>query len=215
MTDKDRESMFHAGHRALQDRFDGRRVADALEKHRRLSAFGPDQIALIEGSSFFFLATAHGQSVDCSFKGGPEGFVRVTGPATLEWPDFDGNSMYRSLGNIAESPSVGLLFIRFDGSSYRLRVNGRAELRYDHPRLADYPGAKAMVRLSAREIFPNCPRYIPDLTAGKPSPYLPEAGAPLEKPQWKDRDYIRDILPAGDPHLQSGPESFQNEDESG
>ena len=193
-------SMFHDGHRVLQDRFDGRRVADALEKHRRLPEFGEEQRALIEGSSFFFLATAHGDSVDCSFKGGPEGFVRVTGPTSLEWPDFDGNSMYRSLGNIAESPNVGLLFIRFDGSSYRLRVNGAARLIFDHPRLADYPGAKAMVHLDAREIFPNCPRYIPDLRSDIPSEYLPQRGKPLAKPAWKDREVIRDILPDGDPH---------------
>ena len=193
-------SMFHEGHRALQDRFDGRRVADALEKHRRLAAFGPDQIAMIQGSAFFFLATAHGDSVDCSFKGGSEGFVQVTGPTTLEWPDFDGNSMYRSLGNLDCSPNVGMLFIRFDGSSYRLRVNGAASLVDDHPRLADYPGAKVMVQLQAREIFPNCPRYIPDLSANAPSTYLPQAGQPLPKPDWKDRPVIKDILPAHDPH---------------
>jgi predicted pyridoxine 5'-phosphate oxidase superfamily flavin-nucleotide-binding protein len=192
--------MFHDGMRALQDRFDGRRVADALEKHRRLAEFGPDQVAEIESAAFFFLATAHGDSVDCSFKGGPPGFVRVTGPTTLEWPDFDGNSMYRSLGNLSLSPNVGLLFIRFDGTSYRLRVNGRAEILDDHARLTDYPGAKVMIQLEAREIFPNCPRYIPDLATGTPSDYLPRSDQPLAKPQWKDRDYIAPLLPDGDPH---------------
>lgn len=196
----DRSTMFHEGHRALQDRFDGRRVADALEKHRRLTVLGEEQRALIEGSAFFFLATAHGDSVDCSFKGGPVGFVRMTGPKTLEWPELDGNSMYRSLGNMLESPSVGLLFLRLDSAPERLRVNGVAEILEDHPRLAGYPGAKVMVRLTAREIFPNCPRYIPDLGAGQPSPYLPSEGAPLPKPAWKDREYIAPILPEGDPH---------------
>ena len=194
------KSMFHEGHRALQDLFDGRRVADALEKHRRLSEFGEEQRALIEGSTFFFLATAHGDSVDCSFKGGPEGFVRVTGAASLEWPDFDGNSMYRSMGNILKSGRAGLLFIRFDGSSYRLRVNGAASVVYEHPRLADYPGAKAMVHLDADEIFPNCPRYIPDLVRDTPSEFLPQTDKPLPRPAWKERDYIRDILPDADPH---------------
>ncbi len=196
----DRPSMFHEHHRALQDHFDGRRVADALEKHRRLAEFGEDQRALIEGSSFFFLATAHGGSVDCSFKGGPEGFVRVTGPTELEWPHFDGNSMYRSMGNIAGTPRVGLLFIRFDGSSYRLRVNGEAKIMDDHPRLGDYPGAKVVVRLTADEIFPNCPRYIPDLAHDTASEFLPQTDKPLPRPAWKERDYIRDILPDGDPH---------------
>jgi hypothetical protein len=196
----DQPSMFHEGHRALQDRFDGRRVADALEKHRRLAEFSPDQIAEIENASFFFLATAHGESVDCSFKGGRPGFVRVTGTTTLEWPDFDGNSMYRSLGNLSLSPNVGLLFIRFDAQSYRLRVNGRAEILDSHPRLAETPGAKVMIRLEAREIFPNCPRYIPDLANDTASEYLPQTDKPLAKPAWKDRDYIRDLLPDQDPH---------------
>ena len=195
-----RETMFHAGHRALQDRFDGRRVADALETHRRLDSLGPEQVELIESAAFFFLATAHGGSVDCSFKGGAPGFVRVTGPTALEWPDFDGNSMYRSLGNIAESPSVGLLFIRMDGTSHRLRVNGRATLDFDAPELARWPGAKVMVRLSAHEIFPNCPRYIPDLASDTASAFLPQTDKPLAKPPWKDRDYIREILPEADPH---------------
>jgi predicted pyridoxine 5'-phosphate oxidase superfamily flavin-nucleotide-binding protein len=159
---------------------------------------------MIEEAAFFFLATAHGDSVDCSFKGGPPGFVRVTGPAELEWPDFDGNSMYRSLGNILRSPQVGLLFIRFGGRSDRLRVNGGAEILCHHPRLADYKGAKMMVRLRAREIFPNCPRYIPDLAAGTESVYLPGADGPGEKPAWKERDYIRPILPGADPHRREG-----------
>lgn len=193
-------SMFHEGHRALQDRFDGRRVADALEKHRRLAAFGPEHVAMIEAAAFFFLATAHRDSVDCSFKGGAPGFVRVTGPAELEWPDFDGNSMYRSLGNMLRSPNVGLLFIRFGGRSDRLRVNGPARIVDDHPRLPEYPGAKVMVRLDAREIFPNCPRYIPDLAAARASEYLPDGRGPGKRPAWKDRDYIAPILPESDPH---------------
>ena len=199
----ERQSMFHDHHRALQDRFDGRRVADALEKHRRLDALGTEQVALIEQAAFFFLATAHADSVDCSFKGGAPGFVRVTGPTTLEWPDFDGNSMYRSLGNIRGSGKAGLLFIRLDGAAERLRINGRADLLYDHPWLADYPGAKLVIRLEATEIFPNCPRYIPDLRADRASEYLPEAGRALAKPGWKDRDYIRDILSETDPHGRS------------
>ncbi|MDB5378304.1 MAG: pyridoxamine 5-phosphate oxidase family protein, partial [Rubritepida sp.] len=61
---------------------------------------------------FFFIATAHGEAVDCSFRGGAPGFVKVTGPSTLEWPEYDGNSMYRTAGNILRSPRTGLLFLR-------------------------------------------------------------------------------------------------------
>lgn len=188
-----RKPVYHEGHRALQDRFDGRRVADALERVRRLDVFGPDEIEMIETSEFFFLATAHGDSVDCSFKGGAPGFVRVTGPATLEWPDYDGNSMYRSLGNIKCSPRAGLLFIRFGEKPKRLRVNGLCELM-------DGVGGKLAVRLQADEIFPNCPRYIPDLANGVASPDAVAGGGVGPKPAWKDRPELAGELPQNDPH---------------
>ena len=169
----DAPTMFHEHQRTLQDRFDGRRVADALEKRFRRAAFEPGDTALIEGASFFFIATAHGGAVDCSVKGGPPGFVRVTGPAALEWPDFDGNSMYRTLGNIAGTAEVGLLFLTFDAAPSKIRVNGTAELVFGHPRLAEYRGAKVMVRVTARDIFPNCPRGLPVMEMVGPSPYWP------------------------------------------
>lgn len=190
---KRQRSMFHEGHRDLQDRFDGRRLADALDRHVRLDTFGPKQTELIETAEFFFLATAHEESVDCSFKGGAPGFVRVTGPTTLEWPDYDGNSMYRSLGNLARSPRAGLLFIRFGEKPTRLRVNGSCEL-------IETAGAKLRVRLHADEIFPNCPRYIPDLGKGVPSPYVTDGSDIGPKPGWKARPELSAYLPADDPH---------------
>lgn len=193
-------SMFHDGHRALQDAFDGRRVADALEARRKRLEFTPDDVAMIQSAPFFFLATAHDGAADCSFKGGAPGFIRVTGPATLEWPDLDGNSMYRSLGNMLRSPGVGLLFIRMDGAAERLRVNGRAELLRDAETLARHGAARVVVRVTADAIFPNCPRYIPDLAHGTPSAFAVPAGAASPAPAWKSRDYIAPILPADDPH---------------
>ena len=190
---EDRDTMFHAGHRELQDKFDGRKLADALEQRFRYDVFGQDDIELIETSEFFFLATAHGRSVDCSFKGGPRGFVKVTGLTTLEWPDYDGNSMYRSLGNIAKSPRAGLLFIQFGETPARLRVNGLCEL-------IDTPDGRLSIRLHADEIFPNCPRYIPDLANNVPSPYIPKDGDIGPKPGWKDMDGLFENLPDKDPH---------------
>ncbi|WP_158292152.1 pyridoxamine 5'-phosphate oxidase family protein [Paracraurococcus ruber] len=199
-TAADPSRLFHAGNRALQDRFDGRRVADALEARRRASAFAPEHAALIAAAPFFFLATAAEGAVDCSFKGGPPGFVRVTGPAELEWPDYDGNSMHLSLGNILLSPAIGMLFIAFDGKSLRLRLRGRASLVEDAARLAAIPGARRLVRVAVTDIFPNCPRYIPDLAGGAPSAYLPRPDGSSQAPEWKGRDYIRDRLPRDDPH---------------
>ncbi|MCG6902686.1 MAG: pyridoxamine 5'-phosphate oxidase family protein [Rhodobacter sp.] len=189
-------SMYHDGHRELQDKFDGRRMADALEKHRRLSEFREQDIGFIENVEFFFIATAYGQSVDCSFRGGAPGFVRVTGPARLEWSDFDGNSMYRSLGNVLKSSRIGLLFIEFGAKPRRLRVNGSCAL-VDGP---TPDGHKMTVRVDADEIFPNCPRYIPDLTKAAASPFIPDGTGASAKPDWKNADDLRESLPENDPH---------------
>ena len=123
---------YHEGMRALQDRYDGRAVPDRLAANRMRQKFTDGDREFIETAPFFFLATATPESVDCSFKGGEPGFVQVVGENVLAWPDYDGNRMYRSLGNVMQNARVGLLFIRFDGTlldgAARLRVNGRAEI---------------------------------------------------------------------------------------
>ena len=78
--------------------------------------------------AMFFIATAdaHGQP-DCSYKGGLPGFVRVLDDTTLAIPDYDGNGMYRTWGNVLVNPQVGLLFPDFEQPK-RLRVNGTARI---------------------------------------------------------------------------------------
>src|SRR5271167_3367337 len=141
--------MYHEGQRELQDRYKGRAVADRLEQHRMHHTFNDIDRQLIEAARFFFLATAWQSSVDCSMKGGLPGFVRVTAPNEIAWPDYDGNRMYRSLGNIIRSPAVGLLFVNFDAESTnaRLRINGRARLDQSPEAIVNLPGAKRLVRV--------------------------------------------------------------------
>jgi predicted pyridoxine 5'-phosphate oxidase superfamily flavin-nucleotide-binding protein len=91
--------LFHSGNRALQDRFGSRNLADRLQGIAR-TAFSEDDRAFIASLPYFFLASADaGGRPDCSFKGGPPGFVQVTGPSELAFPDYDGNGMFKSLGN--------------------------------------------------------------------------------------------------------------------
>jgi hypothetical protein len=111
------------------------------------------------------------------------------------FPDYDGNGMFKSLGNIAANPHVGLLFIAMGPVPRRLRVNGRAEVVGDDPAMADVPGAQLLVKVTPEAIFPNCPRYIPDLAAGAPSPYVPQAGAPPVEPKWKSFEIFADVVP--------------------
>src|SRR6266568_1384423 len=155
--------MYHEGTRRLQDQFESRRISDRLESFAR-TAFTPDDRAFIERAPYFFLATADGEGrPDCSFKGGMPGFVRVTGAAELAFPDYDGNGMFKSLGNVVVNPNVGLLFIAMHGKPKRLRVNGSARVSEADPLLGETVGAQLIVRVQTRAIFPNCPRYIPDM----------------------------------------------------
>ncbi len=185
--------------RELQDRYEGRAVPDRLEQVRRHDAFTEADRAMIAQAPFFFLATFSETSVDCSFKGGAPGFVRVTGPNTLEFPDYDGNRMYRSLGNIAATGRCGLLFIRldgalFDGSAARMRISGRAEIDDRPEAVADLPGARRLVRVVAEHIFPNCPRYIPRMDVAEPSPHAPRPGHTPPEAAWKSSEWMRDLF---------------------
>ena len=104
--------MYHDGARQLQDRFDSRRMADRLEQKLTRTMFSADDKTFIESVPYFFIATADAQGQpDCSFKGGMPGFVRVTGDAELAFPDYDGNGMFKSLGNLIVNPNIGMLFI--------------------------------------------------------------------------------------------------------
>ena len=187
------EDVYHEGQRRLQDRFESRRIADRLAEVTLRTAFTDDDKAFVESAPFFFLATADGEGrPDCSFKGGMPGFVRVTGPAELAFPDYDGNGMFRSLGNIAVNGEVGLLFIAMDAAPRRLRVNGRATIADGDPLLQTFPGAQLLVRVAARAIFPNCPRYIP--SADGPSQYCPRPNYEPPEPAWKGFDVFKDHI---------------------
>ena len=190
---------YHDGMRSFQDQFDGRRVADALEKHRIRHDFWDADRTLIESTPFFFVATSFGEFTDCSMKSGMPGFVKIVAPGTIEYPEYDGNSMYRTLGNIAQNPNVGLLFVKFDGATLRVRASGQATILDDTATLARHIGAKVVVRIVC-ELYSNCVRSVHNLTMGELSPYLPADGTIPPAPEWKSRDYIRDILPINDPH---------------
>jgi predicted pyridoxine 5'-phosphate oxidase superfamily flavin-nucleotide-binding protein len=185
--------------RQLQDRCDTRRLADRLDEKLARTAFTAEDRAFIESRPLFFLATADSAGrPDCSYKGGAPGFVRVTGDDELAFPSYDGNGMFRSLGNVLVNPAVALLFIDFERPN-RLRVNGAARVVDGDSLLASYPGAQFVVRVRAARIFPNCPRYIHRMTIAETSPYVPRADYTAPIPKWKRFDEFADVLPRDDP----------------
>jgi len=189
--------MYHEGSRTLQDRFDSRRIADRLEEVTVHEELMPDDIAFIERAPMFFLATADAEGwPDCSYKGGMPGFVRAVDPKTLAFPSYDGNGMFRSLGNALVNDRVGMLFLDFERPS-RIRVQGRASLHHDDELLAAFEGAQLVVRIAIERIFPNCPRYIHRMQLVEPSVYAPQPGHEPPVPEWKRMEVFRDHLPRG------------------
>ena len=191
---------YHAGSRGLQDRFDTRRLADRLHDMFRSKWTLEDVRAFVEAAPMFFLATADREGrPQCSYKGGAPGFVRVLAPMELCFPNYDGNGMYLSMGNLSENSHVGLLFIDFLGNPpKRLRVNGTASISEDDPLIGEWERAQFVVRVTATEVFPNCPRYIHRMQLVARSKYVPREGTTPPVPEWKRASWACDVLPAGD-----------------
>ena len=189
---------YHQGQRDLQDRFDTRRLADKLGEVAAES-FSDELAAFVAARDMFFLATADAEGApDCSYKGGDPGFVRVIAPDTLAFPAYDGNGMFRTLGNIVVNPNVGLLFVDLEGGS-RLRVNGVAEIHHDDELTASFPGAVCSVSVRASAIFVNCRRYVHEYRKVTASPFVPSDDGDAPVPDWKRNPWFDGTLAAGDP----------------
>ncbi len=108
--------------------------------------------ALVTSADTFFLATAHPTAgADVSHRGGKPGFVRVVDARTLEWPDYAGNTMFMSLGNLEVDPRAGLLFVEFEGGR-TVQVTGRARVDWDSARAAAAPGAERFVVFTVERV---------------------------------------------------------------
>jgi predicted pyridoxine 5'-phosphate oxidase superfamily flavin-nucleotide-binding protein len=190
---------YHQGSRELQDRFDTRRLADRIEQRLVVDRIGDADKAFIESLDMFFLATTDeaGQP-SCSYKGGEPGFVRVVDPVTLAFPNYDGNGMFLSMGNVVRHPRVGMLFIDFERQR-RLRLSGEASISTDDPLMSDFAEAQFIVRVAVAHVFPNCPRYIHRYQRVERSSFVPKAGCETPVPNWKKNDWATDVLPEKDP----------------
>ena len=192
-------ALYHEDNRRFQDRFDTRRLADRIEERIVHATIDESDRSFIEARDMFFLATCDDEGrPQCSYKGGAPGFVRVLDDATLAFPSYDGNGMFLSLGNVARTAHVGLLFIDFEHPG-RVRVNGTARLSDDPELLASFPGAQLVVVVEVREVFPNCSRYIHQLALVERSAFVPAADLEVPIPAWKQQAWARDHLAADDP----------------
>ena len=130
-----------------------------------------------------------------SYKGGPVGFIKVI-DNELIFPNYDGNGMFISIGNLIKTESVGLLFIDFE-TLRRLRAQGTAQID-EQPDLQIFPEAQFLIRLKPNDIWVNCPRYIHTYKKVTQYPYTPDNYKTPRLAQWKRLDSIYQSLPTKD-----------------
>jgi len=187
--------MYGPGARQLQDGFDSRRLADRLESLTVHQLLNDGDRELIARQSFFLLATVDATGwPDVSYKGGAPGFVRAVDEQHICFPSYDGNGMFRSLGNIEDDGRVALLFVDLQ-EPWRLRVHGVASVTTEASAVAQFPGALAVVVVRIARAFPNCGRYIHDFEGGELSRFVPAAGYDPPVPDWKRIPEISPYLP--------------------
>jgi uncharacterized protein len=190
--------MYGANHRALQDRYDTRRLADKVEAVAVHDEISDMDRAMIEGADMFWLSTVdHQGRPTVSYKGGDPGFVKVVDSKTIAFPAYDGNGMFYSLGNIAGNAKVGLLFMDFQRPN-RLRVQGIATLSQTDPLMKEYHEAQMIIRVAVSELFPNCPRYVHRYEKVQASKYVPRARCATPLAGWKRIDMLQEDLPKQD-----------------
>jgi predicted pyridoxine 5'-phosphate oxidase superfamily flavin-nucleotide-binding protein len=113
----------------------------------------PAQQRRISEADTFFIASSHEKGgVDVSHRGGRPGFVQVLSERVLTWPDYVGNMMFQTLGNLALNPKAGLLFLDFDEGG-TLQLSGRADIIWDEARRVGFPGAERVVEFHVEQVI--------------------------------------------------------------
>ena len=118
----------------------------------RSPSLNDEQREFVGRADTFFIATTHPESgADASHRGGAPGFVRVEGGRRLVWPDYSGNAMFNTLGNLTADARAGLLFVDFENGN-TLQLSGRARVVWDEGRAAEFAGAERVVEFDVEEV---------------------------------------------------------------
>ena len=171
-TDPRPERPGSAGEHALQESLGATARADRFYSDQMCDRLVPSMQEFISGMTMAFVATAdaHGEC-DSTLRAGPPGFLRVLDDRHVAWPEYRGNGVMASMGNISENPHVGLMMVDFTDELIGLHVNGAArlvtdaELRGEHPDLPEEgtPGRRAemWVEVTVEEAYIHCRKHIP------------------------------------------------------
>ena len=185
---------YTAAQRALQNQFDTKNLADRLESAIVSEDLPPQHAEFIGQQNMFFLSTVDQFGFpSSSYKGGAVGFVKVVNSKVIEFPNYDGNGMFMSQGNIVDCAKVGMLFINFE-NPHRLRLRGTAELITEESAVAQHPGAQTITRVQIDRAWMNCPRYIHKLIPGESSKFVPLPNGTTTFAPWKRLAVFQDVI---------------------
>jgi uncharacterized protein len=165
------------GERELQKTYNTSNSANSFYNSQVLDFLNPEMQKFIEDQEMLFLSTSDLKGeCDASFRAGPKSFIKVLDNKTLIFPEFKGNGVMASLGNISENPQIGLMFIDFFQSSIGLHVNGKAEIitekeasKFINPldkAIAEKDGqhkTKLWIKIEVKEAYIHCSKHIPRL----------------------------------------------------
>ena len=165
------------GERELQKKHNTSNSANSFYNSQVLDLLNPEMQKFIENQDMVFLSTADSKGeCDASFRAGPKSFIKVLDDKTLMFPEFKGNGVMASLGNISENPQIGLMFIDFFQSSIGLHVNGKAEIitEKEASKLvnpldkaeAEKDGqhkTKLWIKIEVEEAYIHCAKHVPRL----------------------------------------------------
>lgn len=185
---------FTATQRKLQHEFSSTALADRIVEAAVDNTLSDQHVEFIQTRNMFYLATIDETGFpSCSYKGGSVGFVRVLNANTIIFPDYNGNGMFMSMGNIEAQAKVGLLFVDYEHPQ-RLRLRGAARCLRDRSMLDSYPGANLVVEVTIEHAWVNCPRYVHRMQPLETSPYLPKKDGTATLALWKRIDLMQDVI---------------------
>jgi uncharacterized protein len=160
-----------------QARFGTARRAAAFDANQRLDHVNAAMQDFIARQTMVSIATADGQGrCDCSFRAGEPGFVHVLDPRTLAYPEYRGNGVMASVGNVLENPHIGMIFLDYCHTTVGLHVNGRARvveardmLTQPHLPLPLLEAARrkggrrpeAWIVIEVEEAYIHCSKHVP------------------------------------------------------
>ncbi len=163
-----------AGEGILQERLGTAERARLFYRDQVASQLTPVMRQFIQRMEMAFVATSDGSGeCDCTFRAGPPGFIKVIDDRTIAYPEYRGNGVMASLGNLVQNPHVGILLVDFTRDLIGLHVNGEASIvsparmgEFDLETGGAASGGRRPVQwvvVRVTEAYVHCSKHIPKL----------------------------------------------------